>query len=68
MDCRGYPHGVPKRKTKSDRRQISGYDVELPDELFEPQRLRQAIHSPLWQPYRAQVAHRQAAPEGEKKE
>jgi outer membrane lipoprotein-sorting protein len=44
------------------------YDVELPDELFEPRRLREAIHSPLWQPYRAQVAQGKAAPEGEKKE
>ena len=30
------------------------YDVELPDELFNPKRLPQVIASPLWQPFQIQ--------------
>lgn len=31
------------------------YNVELPDEMFDPQRLRATVASPVWQPYRAQA-------------
>jgi hypothetical protein len=31
------------------------YNVDLPDALFDPQRLRTTVVSPLWQPYRAQA-------------
>jgi outer membrane lipoprotein-sorting protein len=37
------------------------FDVDLPAPLFQPQRLREAVTSPLWQPYRAQVAQNAAA-------
>lgn len=32
------------------------YDADVPDELFDPQRLPQAVTSPLWRPYGAQPA------------
>lgn len=34
------------------------YDVEIPDELFAPERLSQAATSPLWQGYGSQTAER----------
>lgn len=37
------------------------FDVDLPDALFQPQRLHEAAISPLWQPYRTQVAQNTAA-------
>jgi hypothetical protein len=37
------------------------FDVDLPDTLFQPQRLHEVAPSPLWQPYRTQVAQSTAA-------
>lgn len=32
------------------------FDVDLPDTLFQPQRLREVATSPLWRPYHTQIA------------
>ncbi len=37
------------------------FDVDLPDALFQPQRLHEAATSPLWQAYRTRVAQSTAA-------
>ncbi len=37
------------------------FDVDLPDALFHPERLREVVTSPLWQLYRTQVAQSTAA-------
>jgi hypothetical protein len=43
-------------KTSTEQR-ISNvsYDVNIPDELFDPVRLRVAADSPIWQTYSAQA-------------
>lgn len=56
-------HDVQRDSTTELQMSEVRYDVELPDVLFDPQRLRETVTSSLWQPYRAQIAQG-TTPEG----
>jgi outer membrane lipoprotein-sorting protein len=49
---------LDKQQNRSTEFQVSGvrYDVDVPDTLFDPQRLAQAVTSSLWQPFVARAA------------
>lgn len=56
-------HDVQQDSTTELQMSEVRYDVELPDALFDPRRLRETVTSSLWQPYRAHIA-RGTPPEG----